>query len=650
MAQFVLEILDGDRAGEVLSLAEGTLRIGRKPGNDLVVADEKASGVHAEVAFEGGRYVLRDLGSTNGTMMDGRKVTEVVLGRGDTFTIGRIRLRFSAEGEPKDLSTQEIALGRIDAARLEAAKGQGRGRSASTMVLVLVLLVAAGGYLWFTLQGSGSGDDGSQTAAGPRAVLQVSGNRLDGEAAGCEQEAAWDLRVAGAGFTGGGTGHTGRRGFEAGRGGDGVDFAVAATSSEIKVLGGRSLTAAAHLRTSADARAAVRLTFWSSNEQAPFRFRTGTDLAASPEWQRREVIAAVPPGADRCRIEIVAVLPSESSRVQCDDVALLEAGAAVGIEQKIGESATVVGAGQSLAVRSMDTEAPVMLLSLRPADVAAELRGLAAADQLALSDIGAAIGVTADEFGARFEATGCSSLELDFPAENAGGLLVDGGAGFGGAEADSLGPCRRVLLGDRSTRCLIELPAALALTGKLGNGVYRITIPAAAFRLLFGFRQERQQARELLRTAEASADSGAPGGALDMLRELLRTVPHDAETAATVVARRGEWQQAAQERLRQLSIELEDAEFFDTRGGFQRVVAGVDRLLETYGANNVEDPQGIAALRARAEARLLQLDTQRQSDQQKRLQAMAAAFDAAQQAGLANLVRDYVTQRFGKQE
>lgn len=140
MAQFVLEILDGDRAGEVLSLAEGTLRIGRKAGNDLVLADEKASGVHAEVAFDGGRYVLRDLGSTNGTMMDGRKVTEVVLGRGDTFAIGRIRLRFSAEGEPKDLSTQEIALGRIDAARLQAAKGQGRGRSATTMVLVLSLI------------------------------------------------------------------------------------------------------------------------------------------------------------------------------------------------------------------------------------------------------------------------------------------------------------------------------------------------------------------------------------------------------------------------------------------------------------------------------------------------------------------------------
>ncbi|MEQ1632286.1 MAG: FHA domain-containing protein [Planctomycetota bacterium] len=650
MAQFVLEILDGDRAGEVLSLAEGTLRIGRKAGNDLVLADEKASGVHAEVAFDGGRYVLRDLGSTNGTMMDGRKVTEVVLGRGDTFAIGRIRLRFSAEGEPKDLSTQEIALGRIDAARLQAAKGQGRGRSATTMVLVLVLLVAAGGYFWFTLGGQNAGDGGGVAANGPQKVMQVAGNRLDAEAASCESETGWDLRLAGVGFAAGGSGHTGRAGFEAVRSADGADFAVAATAVEQKVLAGRSLTAAAHLRTSGEARACLRLTFWSSNEQVPFRFRTGTDLAASPEWQRREVVAAVPPGADRCRLEIVAVLPSESSRVQFDDVALVESGEAQAVESKVGESATVIGTGQSLAVRSMDTDAPATLLSIHPADVAPELRALAAADQLAMSDLGAAVTATVDEFGVQFAVTGCSTVELDFPLENSGGLLVEDDQGFTGADPEALTACRRILLGDRSTRCLVELAASALPVGKAGNGRYRLTLPAASFRLQVGFRQERARARELLREAESDAAAGAPGKALDGLRELLRTVPHDAETAAAVVARRGDWQQVVQERLRQLAIELEDAEFFDTRGGFQRVVAEIDRLFLIYGKNNVEDPQGMADMRGRAEARLVQLDSQRASETQKRLQAMAAAFDAAQQAGLANLVRSYVTQRFGKQE
>src|SRR5580765_2074065 len=98
MAQFVLEILDGDRAGEVVSLG-AALRIGRKPANDLVLADEKTSGVHAEIVPEGDRFVLRDLGSTNGTFLDGRRITEVVLSPGDAFMIGRVHLRFRADGD-----------------------------------------------------------------------------------------------------------------------------------------------------------------------------------------------------------------------------------------------------------------------------------------------------------------------------------------------------------------------------------------------------------------------------------------------------------------------------------------------------------------------------------------------------------------------
>ena len=99
MANYVLEILDGDRAGEVLPVGDAVMRIGRKSGNDLVLADEKTSGVHCEIAPEGDRLVLKDLGSTNGTFLDGKRVTEVVLTPGDVVTVGRLRVRFGAEGE-----------------------------------------------------------------------------------------------------------------------------------------------------------------------------------------------------------------------------------------------------------------------------------------------------------------------------------------------------------------------------------------------------------------------------------------------------------------------------------------------------------------------------------------------------------------------
>src|SRR6187551_1910536 len=94
MTQYVLEILDGDRAGEVVSLSSDRVTIGRKPTNTVALKDEKASGSHAEVVFEEGRYVLRDLGSTNGTLLDGKKVEEVALATQDVFQVGRVKFKF----------------------------------------------------------------------------------------------------------------------------------------------------------------------------------------------------------------------------------------------------------------------------------------------------------------------------------------------------------------------------------------------------------------------------------------------------------------------------------------------------------------------------------------------------------------------------
>ena len=79
MANYVLEILDGDRAGEVLPVGASIIRIGRKAGNDIVLTDEKTSGVHCEILPEGDRLVLKDLGSTNRTFLDGKRLSELVL-------------------------------------------------------------------------------------------------------------------------------------------------------------------------------------------------------------------------------------------------------------------------------------------------------------------------------------------------------------------------------------------------------------------------------------------------------------------------------------------------------------------------------------------------------------------------------------------
>ena len=85
MTEYVLEILDGDRAGEIVELATEPLTFGRRAGNDVVLGDEKVSGQHATLTLEDGQWVLRDLDSTNGTLMDGRRIQEVGLTANDIF-------------------------------------------------------------------------------------------------------------------------------------------------------------------------------------------------------------------------------------------------------------------------------------------------------------------------------------------------------------------------------------------------------------------------------------------------------------------------------------------------------------------------------------------------------------------------------------
>ncbi|MFG2721934.1 FHA domain-containing protein [Streptomyces sp. NPDC048416] len=73
------------------------LRIGRDPANGLRLSHETVSRVHAELVFQSGTWQLRDLGSTNGTCVNGRRVTGVVaVADGDQVSFGRMAFRLAA--------------------------------------------------------------------------------------------------------------------------------------------------------------------------------------------------------------------------------------------------------------------------------------------------------------------------------------------------------------------------------------------------------------------------------------------------------------------------------------------------------------------------------------------------------------------------
>ncbi len=100
MAQAFLQIVAGSHEGTVVPLPPtDALVIGRKRG-DLLLDDPLVSGKHAQIACSDGKFVLRDLGSTNGTLVDGRAAVEVVLKPGAEIAIGSCRLVFHLGSEP----------------------------------------------------------------------------------------------------------------------------------------------------------------------------------------------------------------------------------------------------------------------------------------------------------------------------------------------------------------------------------------------------------------------------------------------------------------------------------------------------------------------------------------------------------------------
>jgi len=68
--------------------------IGRSPDSDIQLEDKAASETHALIDKEDGGFILRDLGSTNGTFLNREKISEAKLKSGDIIIIGRHLLLF----------------------------------------------------------------------------------------------------------------------------------------------------------------------------------------------------------------------------------------------------------------------------------------------------------------------------------------------------------------------------------------------------------------------------------------------------------------------------------------------------------------------------------------------------------------------------
>ena len=90
--EVMLVVRQGPEIGTRFSLESDQVTVGRVPGNDIQLDDVTVSRQHAVLVRQGAAWLVRDLGSLNGTYVNSERVDESVVQHGDEVQIGRFRL------------------------------------------------------------------------------------------------------------------------------------------------------------------------------------------------------------------------------------------------------------------------------------------------------------------------------------------------------------------------------------------------------------------------------------------------------------------------------------------------------------------------------------------------------------------------------
>jgi|GEM_PF-2030225 len=108
--KYRLMLMEGGKVKEEYPLDENELTIGRAEENKVVLKNETVSRRHVIVKKENNQYKITDLGSSNGTFINNKKVKEKVLSKGDEIKIGKFVLRFLPGGPDPEPGLFAMAL------------------------------------------------------------------------------------------------------------------------------------------------------------------------------------------------------------------------------------------------------------------------------------------------------------------------------------------------------------------------------------------------------------------------------------------------------------------------------------------------------------------------------------------------------------
>lgn len=135
-----LVVLEGDDTGKELTVDRGTVTIGNHKDSDLALQDETVSRNHAEIKKTKEGYLLKDLGSTNGTFADSLRVREIFLQPGAVIRFGKTKVKFIPQDEKIEIyPSKRESFGDIVGKSLELRKTYGiMEKVAPTNVTVII--------------------------------------------------------------------------------------------------------------------------------------------------------------------------------------------------------------------------------------------------------------------------------------------------------------------------------------------------------------------------------------------------------------------------------------------------------------------------------------------------------------------------------
>jgi len=112
-----LVVLSEGIAGRTYDLKVDKTTVGRVEDNAFQIAESSVSSHHCEILLQGSEVIIKDLGSTNGTFINGQKVTtQSPIKSGQILRLGQVEIRFEsgdpAPPAPKKLPEQSLAVPR----------------------------------------------------------------------------------------------------------------------------------------------------------------------------------------------------------------------------------------------------------------------------------------------------------------------------------------------------------------------------------------------------------------------------------------------------------------------------------------------------------------------------------------------------------